>query len=146
MVLSFNNTVLLVSMRARDIMSNAILSENFGKRAVFSTPVRFHIFNERGEITFNIKLELIKNSRYITFIGNWKSPSASTKVIKEGHVVFETYRGAYRGWAPNICVNLFKRTETTCVNMGKALLVAFGTKTCQRSSGALSSGKGKLEL
>ncbi len=145
-VFTFNSTILLVSVGARKAMSDAMVLENFGKGAIFATPIRLYRFNGTREIAFNIKLKLIENSRDITFTSNWKKPGISTKIIKERHVVLETrYKTNWR-WPLNISVYKIKRTQATCVRLRKRLLVAFGAETSRTSRRVLVGKKRKLKL
>jgi hypothetical protein len=90
MMLPLDNTVLLVSVGARDLVSNAKLTKIGIEMLIFPTPIRLHEDNLLIKPVFNKRLEFKKNFEDTRFFMRQIYPCKFAIIINEGHIVFLT--------------------------------------------------------
>jgi hypothetical protein len=89
-VLCLSNSILLLSVRARDSMGNAIFLKILMQLVVFSPTIRLEGFNFCVKKQLNMFLKLKKDRLNIRFIFNEVNPSKATIIVKEAHIVLIT--------------------------------------------------------
>lgn len=91
-IFTFNNAVLFRSVRACELMKNAISSEKVMETIVskFTTIIRSKNFNFRGEKIFDLRLKDNKLIKHIRFETYWIKPGEPSEVINKQDIILET--------------------------------------------------------
>jgi hypothetical protein len=89
-MLFLDNTILLVSMGAGNLVSNAKLTKVGVEMLIFPTPIRLHGDNILIEPSFNKGVKFQEKFEDIRFMMQQVDPSEFTIIVNEGHIIFLT--------------------------------------------------------
>jgi hypothetical protein len=89
-VLCLSNSILLLSVRARDSMGNAIFLKILMQLVVFSPTIRLEGFDFCVKKQLNMFLKLKKDILNNRFMFNEVNPCKTTIIVKEAHIVLIT--------------------------------------------------------
>lgn len=100
-VFTFSNAILLMSMRARDVMRNTHILEERTEFLVLPTPICLHSDDFAIKETFNKLLELAKVMKNFRFLFKKINPDKLAIIINKRDIIIKTpYRS--RGRSPYI--------------------------------------------
>lgn len=86
---SLNNTILLMSVRAGDLVSNANIIEELVDFLVFATPISLNIVDLCAKSKLSFLLKLKEHMVHTRFIFQQINPSESTEIIDKTNIVFK---------------------------------------------------------
>jgi hypothetical protein len=94
-VLSLSNAILLLSVRARDSMGNAIFLKILMQFVIFTPTIRLEGFDFCVKKQLNTVLKLKKDRLNIRFMFNEVNLCKTIVIIKEAHIILITIYRIY---------------------------------------------------
>jgi hypothetical protein len=88
LVFVFYNTILLMSIRARDKVGDANVMKKGIKTLIFASPASLHSNNLTMEHTLNKALKFFKELKNLRFATKEINPSEFTTIVNEASIIF----------------------------------------------------------